>query len=593
MARHAIAVAVAVLAAVSLSAQSADVSIALRLLNQPLINASAEYALDVTNRGPDPATRVAIVWTMPSPQYSYDNRCRQNGLDVLCSIDSLSGGGSVTFRAGVSLAHRSSLTTTAQAHGAESDPDPANNTATLTHVVIDPSKDLHVSITAPDRLDEQNRGIYHVIIGNTSTYDAPDATLTFTFPSGVRIVDASPSLRCADVDGHPVCSAGPLASGESRDYAVTVEHPAREGHSFTAVGLDWSGSRSGATGSSVAATFYRRFAVTSVADAGSGSLRQAMLDVNDQCARDGVPCLIAFESALSIAPASRLPMIIAPEVLIDGAGTTIRGDAVPDADGLFLAADRITLRNLQVDNFGRNGLLLVPLNPNGFTHALTIDACAASGNGLRGLMIYGLSGSIEGSVFSDNRRSGLFVASGSGFNIRNDHFERNGASGVYLPPTIQESILENNVIADNEDFGVAIDHSPGVQVLANAIYGNGRSIDIGLDGPTPENTPPEILDAHFDPASGETVITGRGGRTSPNMRYAVLLYTSRSVGRDGFGEGEIYLGTVDTDRDGAFTFRYRGELQGRFVSGVTMFTLDFGDFISHQTSEFGRPAKVN
>jgi parallel beta helix pectate lyase-like protein/uncharacterized protein DUF11 len=594
MFRHAIAVAVAVLAAVPLSAQSADVSVALRLLNQPLINASAEYALDVTNRGPDRATRVAVVWTMPSPQYSYDNRCRQNGLDVLCSIDLLDAGESVTFRAGVKLAHRSSLTTTALAHGTEADPEPANNTATLTHVVIDPSKDLHVSITAPDRLDEQNRGVYHVGIGSTSAFDAPDATLTFTLSIGVRIVDASPPLRCADVEGHPVCSAGPLASGESRDYAVTVEHPTREGHYFTVVGLDWSASRTGATGTSVSATFYRRFAVSSVADGGSGSVREAVLGVNDQCARDRVPCLIEFQGAITIEPGSRLPMIVAPEIVIDGGGSTIRGDAVPDGDGLFIAADRITLRNLQVTGFGQNGLLLVPLNPNGFPHALTISACTATGNGLRGVMTYGLGGSIEGSDVSDNRRSGLFVASGSGFTIRSNHFERNGASGVYLPPSLNDgAILENNLIADNADFGVAINRSPRVQVLANSIYGNGQSIDIALDGPSEENVPPEILDAQFDSATGDTVIRGVGGKTSETSRYSVLLYASRNVDRDGLGQGEAYLGTVDTGRDGTFMFRYPGELKGRFVSGVTLFTLDFGDFVSHQTSEFGRPAKVN
>ncbi len=46
--------------------------------------------------------------------------------------------------------------------------------------------------------------------------------------------------------------------------------------------------------------------------------------------------------------------------------------------------------------------------------------------------------------------------------------------------------------------------------------------------------------------------------------------------------------TVDAGHGGRFTFRYHGDLRGEFVSGVTIRTLDFGDFISHQTSEFGR-----
>ncbi len=591
MVRHAIAVAVAVLVSSSLSAQSADVAVAIRLINQPLLHASAEYALDVANRGPSRATAIEVVWTMPSENFSYDNRCRPNGLDVICAVASLDAGESVTFRAGVSLREVTILTTTARAQAAESDPAPANNTATLTHGVIDPSRDLELSFFAPDRLDTQNRGVYRLVIANTSTFDAPDATITFSFATNTRIVDVSPALPCPDVNGRMLCRIGLLAAGESREYAVNIEHPTPEGHYSMFVALTWAPDQFAGPRVAILATLYRRFAVASIADDGAGSLRRAILDVNEQCARDGVPCMIEFSGALTVAPSSPLPMVLAPEILIDGAGTTLRGEGVSAGDGLFIAADRLTVLNLNVTGFRGNGLLLVPLNPGGPTRAMTIEKCTANGNGLRGIMAYGLSGAIEDSVFSHNDRSGLFIVSSQGLGIRGNDIVGNGASGVYIGPN-STAVIAGNSIVGNLDFGVAIGNANSVQVLANTLHSNGRAIDIGLDGPTLENAPPQILTGFYDVGSGETVISGVSGAPANYTRYSVLLYASHSVDRDGFGEGETYLGTADAGGDGRFTFRYHGDLRGRFVSGVTIRTLDFGDFISHQTSEFGRPATV-
>ncbi len=75
--------AVAVLVSIPLFAQSADVALSLRLINQPLINSSAEYTLEVANRGPARARAIEVVWMMPAVSYSYDNACRASSLEVV------------------------------------------------------------------------------------------------------------------------------------------------------------------------------------------------------------------------------------------------------------------------------------------------------------------------------------------------------------------------------------------------------------------------------------------------------------------------------------------------------------------------------
>jgi hypothetical protein len=125
----------------------------------------------------------------------------------------------------------------------------------------------------------------------------------------------------------------------------------------------------GATGAARAATFM----VTTTADAGAGTLRQAILDAN----ADAAPDVIAFaiDSGLqTISPASALPEVTQP-VTIDGttqpgyAGTPLielDGTNVPPGlSGIALVSHTgSTVRGLVVNRFavdnqtGGNGILL-------------------------------------------------------------------------------------------------------------------------------------------------------------------------------------------------------------------------------------------
>lgn len=108
------------------------------------------------------------------------------------------------------------------------------------------------------------------------------------------------------------------------------------------------------------------FLVTTTADAGPSSLRQAILDAN---ANPG-PDLIAFEigagGAQTIAPLSALPAVTDPAV-IDGATQPgyagrplieLTGGQAGAANGLRITAGGSTVRGLVVNGFSIHGLAL-------------------------------------------------------------------------------------------------------------------------------------------------------------------------------------------------------------------------------------------
>ena len=106
------------------------------------------------------------------------------------------------------------------------------------------------------------------------------------------------------------------------------------------------------------------FPVTTTANSGAGSLRQAILDANTAPGNDLITFAIPGAGPHTIAPLSALPAITSP-VTIDG--TTQAGfDGVPiieldgtnaggGASGLFITAGNSIVRGLVVNRFGTGG----------------------------------------------------------------------------------------------------------------------------------------------------------------------------------------------------------------------------------------------
>jgi hypothetical protein len=249
---------------------------------------------------------------------------------------------------------------------------------------------------------------------------------------------------------------------------------------------------------------------------------------------------------------------------------------------------------------------------NGVLGATSILRCVVSGNIHSG--IFGLSGRLNVSrnrigvkAHSDdalpNGASGVFVGTGGyGSDI--------GASG-FLASGGNPS-ADGNVIAFNGETSVAVASGAGdVAIRDNRIFSNTLlGIDIGLDGPTPEGavTPmPALTLAHYDPASGKTIIEGDVPKSAlGTFGPLVHLYASDTGDPSGYGEAQRALGSVSVmSQQLHFHFEASGNLTGQFISATTTRLLYVGfakpetikpegidQGLLSQTSEFSRWIEV-
>jgi Right handed beta helix region len=476
-----------------------------------------------------------------------------------------------------------------------------------------PVTPVAITIVTPDALDAEGTAKTRFLIENTSDADLAEVRLDMTVGNGAETiaVDGCPG---AINFGMPRigCTFPVLAAHEKKEAVVTAKYPGpgRYGITIFVFSLPLQGRSANAV-----ATIYQGFRVTTTADGGAGSLRQAMSDVNAACA--SIPCKVTFaideplpaEGWYTIALATPLSAVIASEIIIDAETQSARvfldGRHVAWGDGLLLSSGRGVVRGLAIGGFPGNGILA--LQRTGATAAgwaiersfLGVDPDGrAVPNGLRGLMGNASSILVRENVIRHNRHSGVFLTGAS--QIVGNTIEANGASGVFLSGTtiFNTSVVENNVIAGNAHFGVAVAPRAFVEVKRNTIARNaGGGIDVGLDGPTLEGGffpligAPRITAARFDAATGDTVIEGvlaNGGVFGP---IAVYLYANATVDADGFAEGERFLGSAPAG-GGAFVLRVHEDLRGLYVDGnAALFRDDFeGTF--RATSEFGPPRRV-
>ena len=491
---------------------------------------------------------------------------------------------------------------------------------------------LAISIDVGDRLASGDLADVRYSVENTS--DAPLSgvvlDMSTSYPSNITDVAASdPAANCGPVDHVTFrrigCIVPLLAPHATATATMTVHFP--PGHYNLSLFVDTAPPVHSASASRTT-TFYREFRVTTPADDGAGSLRQAILDANAQCPA-GTPCRIGFEIAgappaegwFTIALASPLPAITAPEIVLDGArqkaitGDTnangpevfLDGRGVNVADGLIIKSAGAAVRGLAIGGFPGNGILALQSGAGGATPWLiegnnlgTDPGGAPVPNGLRGLMGDPFDVEVTGNVLSHNRRSGIFLLHAA--NIHDNRIEANGASGIFLGATSGTSIstVADNVIDGNHDFGVALVRDGLFAVRGNSIGGNGGGgIDVGLDGRTPRSDTnigpmavPRITAAHFDAASGDTVIEGLVTEAAFSARErTVYVYANRSIDADGFAEGERLLGAVPVGAGGAFSLRVHDDLRGLYIdANLVVIHWDLIDLSA--TTEFGPPLRV-
>lgn len=502
--------------------------------------------------------------------------------------------------------------------------------------------DLRLTAVPPDAIESGQPAVWRFTIENVSGKDLPAAPLYFQINSAT--IDTPPDLDCRLEQGSYRCTLPALASGASIELDATVRYPFRYGR--TSAYLSVSYEPGTPVQLSAGRVYWKEFPVTTAADSGPGSLREAILAINaaPECQNRypnwTAPCKAAFRIAdpvpaegwYTVRPLTPLPAMTAADGSIDGSTQAAANDLGPAValDGSALTRGNGLTASTQ-GNFEATGLAIggfpgdgINANVRLFLHIhgnyIGVDPTGsrAHPNGSRGIVSEIMTGRIENNVIGGNVRSGIWFppkGESTGPNILNNrigvaaHDETpigNGASGIYIGQFFgyyANPTIEGNVIANNAHFGIALTSNSPMLILGNSIHDNGGGgIDIDLDGPTESRKgvpgveggvipAPVILSARYE--NGVTTITGYS--MAGNNRRQVMLYANSELEPDGYAEGEQFLGStqVQYQNDHAFTFVYPGDLRGRYING-TSFAVTFWGFdeYSYTSSEFGRAVAV-
>jgi hypothetical protein len=443
------------------------------------------------------------------------------------------------------------LTFIASATSSTPDANPADNTVSVP-VPVSADPDLDVDFGGPNVIggsivkpvDLVLPFPLTVIVGNFAHFAAHEVELTIDLPAEAAIASL-PEGCSSSAPGRIVCRAAeaPPMGALAFKLQLTTANYGSGSLTFTAsVAAREPDFSPGTNRESFTQPFYKTTYVTTTANDGSGSLRQAIAEVNASCF-DPTPCTIAFRidetssnGWKTIRITSPLPALMVPRIRVEGATQTgFFGDTNPDGpeieisgggdvegDGLVVGNCVSEIANLAVNGFGGNGISVIDgarppscsAYPAANLHHLfvgTDPTGSAARPNLRGIgtafrngtsFPFALPGAtISDSVISGNTRSGIFGLSGLLFVQRNrigvkahsDEPLPNGGAGVFVGfggygsdvgssynATLDPAPgRDANVIAFNGQMGVAIDGGiHDVGVRNNRIWGNGG---LGID----------------------------------------------------------------------------------------------------------------
>jgi uncharacterized repeat protein (TIGR01451 family) len=625
--------------ALAQSAPQADVSMVAWVYGRLPAGDVVAGAITIRNHGPDPARNVVL--TLSGGQLDGEERagCAPGDDDTRCTIEVLQPHAERSFLIRFDPADVRARTVPIEATVTSDTPDPAlANNHFRGSIEMVQSPRLTFGLRRFPIADPGGPAAYDVSIGNSSEVRAINTRFTIPLPEGWSFESATNGLQCT-LDGRDlncsVATIAPRTTFTSELVLRAANTPEGAIHPNVPVTLTtdhgvFTEPHSG-TGFFFA-MIYRHIAVTHTGDEGPGSLRDAINTVNASCkGHPNPPCKIVFDipgegAVRTIQPKTPLPAIRSGGVTIDGSTQTQRhGDTNPHGPEIEINGSRLEAGDafdVSAENFT---FVLSDVVVNGFPgNAVTISARGVgrliersyigtdpTGRiavpNTRGIVIdapgqyYTVNTGIRDNVISGNRRAGIFITSGFEISIHANRIGAsagevpqplgNGASGIYLGQRASAVSITKNMIAFNGEAGIATAPDTGyISIRGNSITGNGSiGIDYNLDGASASFSRPTITVARYDEATGITRIEGVIEQAGHFSVSTVELFAN-SVADE---EGELFLGSVIL-KGRTFTFDYRGDLRGRFITGTHSYPNNYYPEAPYfLTTEFGPPAKVD
>jgi len=445
---------------------------------------------------------------------------------------------------------------------------------------------VSLDLIPPETIDDGGL-VWRVVVTNGAATAFENTRLYFWEANGTQRLVTFPDT-CERTYGEQVVCTESFAAGETREIRFVTEPTGGPTRFMGATEIFASNEHAFEAQTTV---FGRTFTVTSVEDDGPGSLRQAILDINRECAKTG-PCGITFNIAgsvpdsgwFAIQPKRGLPDFTAADVFIDGRSQTrysadtnphgpevvLDGSMVSEGNGLTFRGSG-DVRGIAIEGFPANGIEALGSN-------LVLDEVRVVANGGRGVELIGGFARVEKSILSGNRHAGGVFWTAEDVLVLRNVVSDNGASGLFFHnPAMRWRFADvrDNVIENNAHAGIALTPFAAGNFALNVMRGNHNgAIDVALDGPTPETTrglpgqggimgPPIIESARY--ANGVTTITGHANTRAGGTYVASTLYFyANTTGRA--DADEVIGSVVRFGGNGTFTLTVDRDLRGKFIT---------------------------
>ena len=345
------------------------VAVSTTLRGSGTVNVPFPFLIQVSNLGPDPATNVALVGTIPSSLViqsitASGAACTSSGTTVTCTVPSLSAGASfsVTVNVRPTLA-QASLVNSYTVTAAEMDPDSSNNSNTMAVAVqpatvppgSSPKADLAVtmSTTLKGSATVDVPFSFVILVSNNGPDSATNVTLTDAVPGSLLIQNVTASgAACATSALSVRCTVPSLLVGRSFSVDINVRPTVAQSSLINSCTVTASETDPDAGNNSTSRTV---------------AVQQALVDVAvDQSSQyiggRSVPPYYRITSRLTVAVQNRSSTESSAPIDLDVA---IRNTSVPDWDlvsiqpGLHMTSC-FTTRALPLSLFGCRVLALAP-----------------------------------------------------------------------------------------------------------------------------------------------------------------------------------------------------------------------------------------